>query len=67
MISIKINFKKWTESIFGQAFTPEEEPSSVEAVKKNNGAFPSYDMEKLPYEKSMKRNTMKQTKKQTKN
>jgi len=57
----EINFRQWIESIFGQAFTPEEEPASVNAVKQNNGAFPRYDLERLPNETPMKRMKMKKS------
>lgn len=46
MISTKLNFKKWAESIFGRGIMDEPEPASEIPMTLNkiqNGAFPSYD------------------------
>ena len=58
-IEADLNFRKWVESIFGQAITPEEIPSSANAVKADSGAFPRYDLEGLPHQTPMKRKKMK--------
>lgn len=60
---MKLNFKDWIESIFGQAVDLAEPiPASNAAKALNNGAFPTYDLQPLPGRR-MKRTTMK---KQTK-
>ena len=44
--SVELNFRKWTESIFGKGIMDEPEPASEIPMMLNkiqNGAFPSYD------------------------
>jgi len=48
---MKLEFKKWAESIFGRGILDEPEPASQIPIwlnKIQNGAFPQYDLEPLP-------------------
>lgn len=61
MLTEKLNFKQWVESIFGRGILDDPEPASNAPnimAKIYGGAYPSYDPESLPHQKAMKRTTM---------
>jgi len=48
---VRLEFKKWAESIFGRGIMDDPEPASQIPLwlnKIQNGAFPQYDLEPLP-------------------
>lgn len=61
---VRLEFKKWAESIFGRGIMDDPEPASQIPLwlnKMQNGAFPQYDLEPLPGNKK----PMKKMKKKT--
>ena len=61
---VRLEFKKWAESIFGRGIMDDPEPASQIPMwlnKIQNGAFPQYDLEPLPSNKK----PMKKMKKKT--
>jgi hypothetical protein len=57
---MKLQFKKWLESIFGQGILDDPEPASEAPRNLNNGAMPSYDLRPLPgNKKAMKKKQSK--------
>ena len=61
---VRLEFKKWAESIFGRGIMDDPEPASQIPMwlnKIQNGAFPQYDLEPLPGNKK----PMKKMKKKT--